>query len=168
MKTILSRVLFSVGVLAALIPAGAQAASLQTQESNRMAYRTGAYASLFGDPIGVFGASMAYNLTDFARVTGSIGYTPVTGPITQSALSLGTGVKLVVPNWNLTPVIGTNVSLVFVGGTNGFLSYENFGLEYTADNGFHIGAGVNGLFVVAGNTDAMDRILPYMNIGMFF
>jgi hypothetical protein len=168
MKTILSRLVLSALVLIALVPSRAQAADLQPQMSNRMDHRTGAYASLFGDPIGLVGASMAYNLSDFARVTGSIGYTPVTGPITQSALSLGTGVKLVVPGWNLTPVLGSNVSLLFIGGTNGFLSYENLGLEYTADNGFHIGAGVNGLFVVAGNTDAMDRLLPYVNVGLFF
>lgn len=167
MKSFLSVIVFSL-VLAVGMQSNAYGAPFQTAEGVRTERPLGIYGSLLGEPFGLVGINFARNTTDFLRVNLGIGYTS-SSLISSGAMSFGTGVKLLVPGWDFTPVIGTNLSLLALfSGPAGFVQYENIGVEYTSPQGFHMGVGINTLFIVEGSTSLAGGVVPYLNVGMFF
>lgn len=137
--------------------------------SARMSHRIGVYASLLSEPMGLLGVNAAYNVTDFLRLSAGFGITPGTS---GTAVSMGTGVKLLVPGWSVSPMVGANFSFITAtastgtGSTmtgSGVVLFPTAGIDVTMDSGFHLGAGVQ-ITGLATTTP----VLPFLNIGSFF
>lgn len=146
-------------------------------QSNRMQHKFGIHLGLLGDPFPtLLGINADYNLTDWSRVTA--GYGSVSADVTGgklTATTFGAGVRAMVPNWNVTPVVGLSFASVSVSATGttvtgdvgGFSAsashlYATFGLDYQAGIGFNVGLGYN-VSLKSGVGG-----LPYINLGWFF
>lgn len=146
-------------------------------QSNRMEHKFGFHLGLLGDPFPtLLGLNLDYNVVDWARVTA--GYGSVSADVTGgklTATTFGAGVRAMVPNWNVTPVVGLSFASVSVsasgtavtGDVGGFSAsashlYATFGIDYQAGIGFNVGAGYN-LSLKSGVGG-----LPYINLGWFF
>jgi hypothetical protein len=146
-------------------------------QSNRMNHKFGLHLGLLGDPFPtLLGLNLDYNLIDWARVTA--GYGSVSADVTGgklTATTFGAGVRAMVPNWNVTPVVGLSFASVSVSATGTAVSgdvggfsasashlYATFGLDYQAGIGFNVGLGYN-VSLKSGVGG-----LPYINLGWFF
>ncbi len=146
-------------------------------QSNRMKDRFGLHLGFLGDPFPtLLGFNVDYNAVDWLRATA--GYGSVKASVTGgdlTATTLGVGVRAMVPDWNVTPVVGLSYATVsisasgpFVSGSVGGLSastsllYAAIGIDYQAGIGFDVGAGYN----VALKSGVGG--LPYVNLGWFF
>ncbi len=151
-------------------------------DNDRTKHKFGLYGGILGDPFPTaLGGNVAYNVTDFTRVTagyGSFSVTSVSDKLTVT--TIGIGAKFFLSERNLTPVVGLNYSNVTfkLTGTLGTLEvaglsastgvmYVNFGVDWQAGSGFNLGAGYNlsprwsaqyGWRVIG---------LPYLNFGWF-
>ncbi len=145
-------------------------------QSNRMTDRLGFHVGLVGDPFPTLvGFNVNYNIADFLRASagyGSLTVTAGTGELTAS--TFGFGVRGMVPDWNLTPVVGLSWATVSVtvsggaiGDVGGFTGsgshlYATFGFDWQTGAGFNLGAGYN-LSLKSGVGG-----LPYVNLGYYF
>jgi hypothetical protein len=138
--------------------------------SNRMAHVVGAYLSVWGDPYPTtIGANIAYHVYDFVRV--NLGFGSDDADVFRAATA-GVGAKLFVPGWNLSPVLGLNLSFTkrtdnrrprTVRGfdPSGAHGYTNFGLDWVTGLGFNFGVGyVQPLYAGVGGS-------YYLNAGVF-
>jgi hypothetical protein len=145
---------------------------------NRLEKRFGIYLSVFGDPfVSYLGVNAAYNLNDFLRVTGGVGYA---GGTNISVKSLSVGIKALLPHAEFSPILGLNLSSCFANINDSYSTYyntfnndttiavlflySNFGFDYQAKDGFELGLGVTLLPLYGYNVFP----LPYLNIGKFF
>ena len=150
-------------------------------QSSRMKNQLGVHIGLLGDPYPtLIGFNVNYNVMDFLRA--SAGYGSVSADVTSNGTSgklslttIGVGVRAMVPDWNLTPVVGLGWSTVslsasvdgLTGDVAGFKEstshlYAAFGLDWQTGGGFNIGAGYNMSFKseIPG--------VPYLNLGWYF
>jgi hypothetical protein len=142
----------------------------------RMEKKLGVYLSFLGDPFPSFGGlNIAYNATNYLRLTGGMGY--YASPC-NTITSLGIGVKALLPHEDFSPVVGLTLSYSFwswssnsscvssfdYGNHTNTLAfvYTNVGFDYQSKGGFNIGVGVILPFVNAYGW------LPGLNIGKFF
>ncbi len=173
MFTVLSVLaVISSGGARAMEIAGSQSVT-ETPESNRTSQRFGAYLSVLGDPApNLIGINGAYNVTDYMRVNVGFGHTSVSaGTDTASLTTFGAGAKFMMPDWNLTPVLGANLSYAIFSGSGdmsvggltatGLVPYLSVGADWQAKSGFNAGLGMN---VAIGNGSSA----PYFNVGYFF
>lgn len=134
--------------------------------SHRMERRSGIYADAFGDPFpSLVGFNIGYSLTDFLRVHAGVGTGKAVQP-ESSSYSMGGGLKLMIPSWSFTPVIGFAGTLVFDEDSPRSIAsknhlYANAGVDYTFANGFNLGAGLN-------YAPFAKTAFPYINIGYYF
>jgi hypothetical protein len=138
---------------------------------NRASRRIGAQVSLWGDPFPTtYGISIAYNVYDFLRVNASIGSDDENQLF--KANTLGIGAKLMVPGWELTPVVGANLTLLksdnsdnrAVKGYNprDAVPYANLGIDWQTYVGLNFGVGY--ILPVAASLAGS----YYLNAGLFF
>ena len=165
-------------------------------DDNRMDKRFGIYAGLLSDPLLSYaGLNLAYNATDFLRLTGGAGFlagtttaTSYYGSSSGVALggSIGLGAKLLVPHMEFSPTVGLNLSETFIGsgsgGESGFFSgsqntltdilflYPSVGFDYQAKDGFDIGLQGSVPVILSTNAEVTFQIglIPGLNIGKFF
>ncbi len=154
--------------------AGTLVQDLQAQ-SNRMKNQLGIHIGFLGDPFPtLLGGNVNYNIADMLRVSAGYGRYPtwIFGDLTVS--TLGAGIRVMVPDWNLSPVVGFSVASVtvisesgvfrdFFGYTGGTWDhvYLTLGFDWQTRGGFNLGAGYNhSLKVGAGR--------PYVNLGWYF
>jgi hypothetical protein len=155
--------------------------AIAAEGASRTKHRLGLYTALLGDPFpSLFTLNLAYNLFSFLRVNAGYGSASVTFPTVVSAPSismttLGGGVKLFVPNWGFSPVVGLNYSKVTVSvtgtlsgqslygisGDTNFL-YTTLGFDWQTGYGLNFGFGYN-LAMKAGIGG-----LPFVQLGWFF
>jgi len=144
-------------------------------DDNRMNQRWGIYGSVIGDPlVAIPGINLAYNASDYLRLTGGFGIFPTAYGLITSAV---VGVKFLAPHLEFSPVAGLNLSGIFLSGITyeGLpydsyhlvsdpepLGYANFGFDYQAKDGFDLGAGVDIPFV------SPTAPIPGLNMGKFF
>lgn len=140
------------------------------ERSGHLEHRFGVYLSGWGDPFPApIGLNVAYNLTDYLRATLGAGSND---DRTFSLSTFGVGVKGVVPNWSLTPVVGLGVSTTTGGapgsrnsirGFNpaGSRAYATAGVEWQAGLGLNFGAGWAQSFRTGENGTL------YFNLGMY-
>ncbi len=163
-------------VLVAILIIGIVGETAEAQ-SNRSKKKLGVHIGLLGDPFPtLIGGNVNYNVTDWARATvgyGSVTATVGTGELTAS--TFGFGGRFMVPDWNLTPVVGISWATVsvtasapgLVGDVGGFSGsgshlYATFGFDWQTGAGFNVGAGYN-LSLQSGVGG-----LPYVNLGWYF
>lgn len=172
---------------AAIYPHLARGNSIRSQRP------LGFHWGVLSDPFPtIAGMNMIFNVTDFVRVTAGAGLsrwqaylaTPepfLLGSLEYNVTSLtgGTGVKIFVPSWNLSPNVGLNFSFIpgFGTGTFSFLGqsvtshtqhainlYANAGLEWITPFGLQFGAGINFPFF----GPFTNLIRPYAHLGFMF
>lgn len=146
-------------------------------QSNRSKQKLGLNLGLLGDPFPTLvGFNVNYNVTDFVRATagyGSVSATVTGGKLTAS--TFGAGARFMMPDWNLTPVVGISWATVSVtaegtgvigdvGGFSGSAShmYMTFGFDWQTGSGFNLGAGYN--YSLKSGVGG----LPYVNLGWYF
>jgi hypothetical protein len=139
----------------------------QTEQSHRTRRTAGI---LFGlnDPVpAVAGINIAFNFTDFFRLTAGVGrfnsdYNWGGYVFKTKSVTYGGGARLLVPGWNLSPIVGLSWATI---ATEGFQDdhhlYAVAGAEWQLDLGLNIGAGYERSF------DSKIGGLPYLNIGWF-
>lgn len=155
-------------------------------ESGRMNNRFGFYLAAFGDPFpSLLGINLGINATDFLRF--HLGYGSITGTVSSTSApgqnsnftitTIGGGAKLLVPDWNFSPLLGigysqvtvtasgpstTNTLYGFTGTATATTGYAAVGFDWQANVGFNLGFGYNwSLLPGVGG-------LPYAQIGWFF
>ena len=146
-------------------------------QSARTEHKFGLHLGLLGDPFPtLLGINGDYNITDWGRLTAGYGSVSVdVAGGTISATTFGGGIRAMVPNWNITPVLGLSVASVSVsyssplitGDVKGFAAstthlYVTFGLDYQAGIGFNVGLGFN--YSLKSGVGG----LPYVNLGWYF
>lgn len=163
-------------VLVAILILGLVGETAQAQ-SNRSEKKLGVHVGLIGDPFPtLIGGNVNYNVMDWARASvgyGSFSVSATGGDLTAS--TFGLGARFMVPDWNLTPVVGISWATVSVsasvagvsgdiGGFSGSAShmYATFGFDWQTGGGFNVGAGYN-LSLKSGVGG-----LPYVNLGWYF
>ena len=133
------------------------AAFLATHDAGatpRTSRKLGVYATRNGDPHPSYvGANLAFNITDGARIHGGIG---TANRFETSDLRESAGLKLIVPDWPLSPLAGVAVS----NASNG--PYWSLGLDWQGQEGLNLGIGYNKQFA-SGTTGDW-----YLQIGYFF
>ncbi|MBY0369464.1 hypothetical protein K2X33_02185 [bacterium] len=179
---VLSMALTSVSQAAPSLEGSASAPTI-VEGSNRMRFRQGVYLSILSEPMGFLGANYGYNATDFLRLNAGLGALAAQDRFSNMrfGFSVGGGAKLVIPNLDVTPYVGLNTSMVFSPFQTGNVTALGVGVEFTAPNGFYIGAGITPLVMtIAGASGQQDfsddnggvhvglGILPHLNIGTFF
>jgi hypothetical protein len=158
-------------------------------DDNRLDKPFGLYAGVLSDPvITLLSLNAAYNVTDYLRLTGGVGFCP-NGSYsateynngsytTQSgytvAYVVGMGAKAFLPHLEFSPEIGLAVS-DFVGPISGSSSENilfvcaNTGFDYQAKDGFDIGLEFSvPLATISGQTQYVFFVVPGINIGKFF
>lgn len=182
-----SSILLAVGFIV-LVGIGASNAAA---DDHRMEKQFGLTLGLISDPfVSLVSINANYNLTDYLRLTGGVGYlygesyTSTSATRFDSGASFGFGMKALVPHWEFSPVLGLNVSDGFLDlGPNGsffsvsnpdgngvfnlFIIYGNFGFDYQAKDGFDLGFGFN-VPIVSAPSFSTVLIIPGLNIGKFF
>jgi len=169
-KRVLGSLGLAVAIFAAMAPCVSYAAEGITEEvgSNRLSHRFGAYLSLYGDPYpSKYGANIAYNVYDFARITGGVG----TDSDRITVNSVGAGLKLLVPGLQLTPVAGVNFAFANVQGgqpvnvrgfnASGSHVYFNLGADWQTGIGVNLALG----YIHSFRSGVQDAI--YANVGFF-
>lgn len=150
--------------------------------SNRMSRKLGFNLGI-GDPApGVGGINVAYNVTDFLRVSAGYGQVSETtsldmdmdGNITTheaSASAIGFGARAFVPGWNLTPTVGLHYAHISYSGDgtsvagfsdSGSQIFTTLGVDWQAKNGFNASAGLEYSFKDGVGSSA------YLTVGWFF
>jgi hypothetical protein len=177
-------------ILWMILLSGLVLAPLTYAEDYRLEKPFGLYAGLLSDPIGSYvGLNAAYNLTNYLRVTGGVGYSEgaYTGLqqtnglysdqlVLTSNFVIGAGVKVLLPHEEFSPAVGLSVSNLIDPNYNGLDQTENIlfvnsnvGFDYQAKDGFDLGVDVSfPLAMVSGQTEYVFFLLPGVNIGKFF
>lgn len=152
--------------------------------SQRSEKKLGAYLGVLGDPAPTaIGMNLAYNLTDFLRVSAGYGevkssglaYDSSTGSLsmeeTGKLQTFGVGARAMMPGWNLSPVVGVSVGYMSLSGAftnvqgltrSGINAYGTIGVDYQARSGFNLALGYN--FPLGNSMESN----PYVNLGWFF
>lgn len=147
-------------------------------QSNRAEKKVGLSVSYFGDPFpSKFGGNLAYNVTDFVRITGGYGQgmAATSGTSKLEAKTYGFVARFFLPNRSITPVVGlgwahVNLTLTGMPGkmkvagltATGNHLYVTFGLDWQAGNGLNLRLGYSySLRTGVGKS-------PCINIGWFF
>lgn len=142
--------------------------SIESQ-SFRSTAKTGIVLGL-NDPVpAVFGVSLGYNVFDFFRLTAGIGrfnsdYNYGGYVIQTKSFTYGGGARLLMPGWNLTPVVGLSWATIV---TEGFPNddhhvYAVLGLEWQTSYGLNLAAGYEQSF------NSQIGGLPYLTVGWYF
>lgn len=140
-----------------------------TVGSPRARAHTGLILGL-NDPVpAVFGASIAYNLFDFARLQAGIGrfnsdYNYGGTTITTKSFTYAFGARFFLPGWQLTPMAGVSWATI---QTEGFPNDDHHtsvsvGVDWQMPMGLDLAAGYNQSFEKAIGG------LPFVNVGWFF
>lgn len=153
----LSCALASEGELSASVP------------SHRATRKLGILAAL-NDPVpAVWGVSIGWNVTELLRLTAGTGgfssdYDMGGFVLKTRSVTYGAGARLMVPGWNLTPIVGLGWATIstegFTDDSNHF--YATAGVEWQTSLGLTLGAGYDQSF------DSKIGGLPYLNVGWFF
>ena len=140
--------------------------------SNRLSHRFGVSLGILGDPFPtLLGYNASINLARWLRATGGYGQISGTTNAGEAKITtVGGGVRLFVPSWNFSPVVGLSyakVSFTGSGSLSGFTgnshhTYATLGFDWQAANGFNFGLGAN-LSTLSGV-----GAVPYLNLGWFF
>lgn len=142
----------------------------------------GAYVGVGNPYPSILGLNAAYNVLPNLRATAGYGEIEVTTSMTFSnngvtsekvtAKTYGAGVDYLILDSSFTPVVGVHGGYFDVKGKGTFsvqgfdkstaLAYANAGIDWTADGGFNLGAGLN--VALLGGRGANF----YGNVGYFF
>jgi hypothetical protein len=135
--------------------------------NNRQLRKLGFYLAVQDPAPTVLGTNVAYNLTDYARLSLGFGETKETTGMSFSsqgdstvvttqeakASTIGAGARFMMPSRNLTPTLGLHVARIEYSGTGGIEVggfkestthvYSSIGFDWQAKSGFQASAGYN-------------------------
>ena len=113
----------------------------------------GMQLSLSGDPFpSLLGAGVHYYLLEFLRAEANVGW-----------VGVGMGVRLSVPGWDLTPVIGLAGAETYLGGEWELGAYGTLGLQLFGRRGWSLEGGLSCAPRVFDGDFA--ECLPYLRFG---
>lgn len=174
----LSTVIKGILLLSLLLNVGAKAETLSASEevgSRRSEKNVSIYSSLIGDiSLGLFGLGVSYQIARHFQLVGGGSWTPT---YLGNVYGIGAGVRYqFLPESKWTPVVGLNAELLhhsasrYFGGAKlesdtAYGGSVLAGLDFRADNGFHIGGGA--IYHVYNDTLTKYPI-PYLTIGCAF
>lgn len=150
-------------------PAFAQENSVSAElpSNNRAARKLGFYVGIQDPSPTVLGTNIAYNLTDYMRLSVGFGEVKTTTGMTftsdgdsttlttqeAKASTAGAGLRVMMPSRNLTPTLGLHAARIEYSGTGGVEVggfkestthiYSSIGFDWQASSGFQIGGGYN-------------------------
>lgn len=146
--------------------------SAGTRESKKI----GLYLGVVSEPYpSILSLNIAYNLLDHLRLNAGAG-TLIFGS------SYGIGAKyLFSPASSFSPILGLSASrtrlIDFISGAFGgrpspddivWSSTLTGGVDWQAQNGFYLEAGLNWMWFASPSDIIGTRVLPYLNVGLFF
>lgn len=137
------------------------AAESASQTSARVKNKLGSYLAINEPSPTIIGVNLAYNPTDFLRISAGYGKISVTTGISisaggnleateASASTFGLGVRGFVPGWDLSPTVGLHYGLITYSGTGlevgGFTEsgghmYVTMGADWQTDMGLNVSLG---------------------------
>jgi hypothetical protein len=150
MKLVLSTIILASVSCGAM----AQETVVEKTESHRTTKKLGSYLAVHDPAPAIVGINLAYNLTDFLRVSAGYGQLSVgVGALEASATTIGAGVTALVPGWSVSPAVGLKFASVIYSGNlgldlggfkeSGSHVYGSLGVDWQASGGFNLAAGYN-------------------------